>query len=1181
MYKNLKNKKIKFIFGLILLITLNFAFIPSTPKSKSISEFKEIKSSGIYYDIDINDLPGSLNNWSWAITQPWFKGGSGTAMDPYRIEDETFMYSTGVGECLRILNSIKHFIVRNCTITNSHPAWAGIHLNNVTNGEILDNTIINNGYGIVYIDGSNTIISNNNISIYSDYGIWLLTNSDNNVITGNIINGNGGDYGIELDVTSDNNLVYDNYVTNHAFNNAIDNGANNDWNNTVIGNYWDDYVGYDMNFDGIGDDPYSIFGSAGNFDYLPIWDIMGPLEINDLPSSLNNWNWAVSQNWCSGSGTELNPYIIEDLKIDANFTDSCIAILNSEAHFIIRGCTLNNSTVSVSEAGVYLNNVTNGNIIDNTFDNNRNAGIYLSLSDHNTISGNSLTNNQHGIYLEGSYNEVIDNEIYGDGSGTGIVIWDVDYNIISENTIEDCWQGIWNYGAQNTTLLGNEVSNNLQNGIIILQYSYYTFASGNIVVNNVLDGIRIVWSFDSMIENNYLIDNMQNGIYLDNGDNNNIYNNKIRENDFYGVSISTGSDGNLLYGNYFVNNSNNAIDNGANNNWNNTIIGNYWNDYLGYDMDLDGIGDTPYTFITGSAGSIDYLPICNKQAPIVIDDLPSSLNNWTWAVNQAWCSGSGTELDPYIIEGLNIDANFTDSCIKILNSEAHFIIRGCELNNSIVSSSEAGVYLNNVTNGNIIDNQFDNNRNAGIYLFLSDYNLISGNLLTNNRHGIYLEGSYNEVIDNEIYGDGLGSGIIIQFSSGYHDNLIDGNTVENCWQGIFLFASDNNTISDNTVLKNLNYGIVLTSAADNNFISGNIVFNNTLSGIIIDNSNDNTIEGTLAKENQQNGIYLTNGDDTTIHDNILIDNVMYGINIATGSANNLLYGNVFLGNARHAYDDGAGNDWNNTVIGNYWDNHTGPDTSPNDGIVDVPYTYIGGGAGSIDYLPIAEDGPPSVVVNTPHPADVFGTNAPSFSVIITDNLLNETWYTIDGGLHNYTFTGSTGTIDQSAWDNAPDGIIILTFYASDYPGNIGSASVNIEKDSQTPIIAIISPNIDDRFAGAPSFIVEISDDNLDSMWYSLDGGLTTFTFITNGTIDQTAWAALSLGSVTITFYANDTAGNLASESVNIEKVTPTTGDNFIIIIIVISIVSGAAVVSVVIVLLLRKRKVGEGVGESE
>ena len=58
------------------------------------------------------------------------------------------------------------------------------------------------------------------------------------------------------------------------------------------------------------------------------------------------------------------------------------------------------------------------------------------------------------------------------------------------------------------------------------------------------------------------------------------------------------------------------------------------------------------------------------------------------------------------------------------------------------------------------------------------------------------------------------------------------------------------------------------------------------------------------------------------------------------------------------------------------------------------------------------------------------------------------------------------------------------------------------------------------------------------MWYTLNGGLTTYLITTNASIDQTVWATLSEGSITITFYANDTLGNEAFEDVIITKSIP-------------------------------------------
>ncbi len=664
---------------------------------------------------------------------------------------------------------------------------------------------------------------------------------------------------------------------------------------------------------------------------------------------------------------------------------------------------------------------------------------------------------------------------------------------------------------------------NVTNGQILNSYIH----------NHSSDGIELSDTSEIFIANNKIYNNSWSGILVDlNCENITVTGNIIHDNGWYG--IETYSDNNLFYNNYFTNLGwEHARDDGFNNDWNNTIKGNYWDDYGGYDMDLDGIGDDPYD-VPPAGGSQDYLPIWSKQGPIAIDDLPSSLNDWSWAVSQAWCSGSGTELDPYIIENLDIDGNNIDSCISIKNSEVYFTINSCIVYNAGPSQTDAGIHLNNVTDGNLIQNDCSNNGYAGIHLNGSDNNLISGNSVNNNTvHGIIVWANCE-------------------------DNIISGNTInENTQDGIHIVNSHNNTISHNTIKDNIN---------------------NDMSGLYLSNSMDNTIyENTF--HNNYYGIDLYLSDYNVIYENVFTINNRCGIYIDEGdggSHNNLAYHNFFINNVIHAIDDEPTNKWNNSYIGNYWDNHTGPDESPQDGIVDTPYN-ITGKAGSKDFLPIAEDGPPIITINSPSNDDVFGTNAPAFTITVTDKNLDSIWYTLDGGITNFTIT-TNWTIDQIAWSALSQGNVTITFYASDIPGNIGSAEVSIEKDAEAPLIIINSPSAGEEFGNnAPTFNITVIDKYLDSMWYSLDEGLTNFTITTNGTIDQTAWSALSQGNVTITFYANDTLGNLASESVNVEKGISVSGNNFIITIIVISIVAGAAITTLIVAIFLKRRKPGEEV----
>ncbi|MFX1572302.1 MAG: ABC transporter substrate-binding protein [Promethearchaeota archaeon] len=93
-------------------------------------------------------------------------------------------------------------------------------------------------------------------------------------------------------------------------------------------------------------------------------------------------------------------------------------------------------------------------------------------------------------------------------------------------------------------------------------------------------------------------------------------------------------------------------------------------------------------------------------------------------------------------------------------------------------------------------------------------------------------------------------------------------------------------------------------------------------------------------------------------------------------------------------------------------------------------------------------------------------------------------------------------------------------------------------DRKSPMITINSPSENQVYGEfAPNFNVEVYDANLDTMWYTIDGGFTNITFITNGTIDQNNWSAQVDGPMEIIFYANDTLGHINSNQVIINKDT--------------------------------------------
>jgi parallel beta-helix repeat protein len=498
-------------------------------------------------------------------------------------------------------------------------------------------------------------------------------------------------------------------------------------------------------------------------------------------------------------------------------------------------------------------------------------------------------------------------------------------------------------------------------------------------------------------------------------------------------------------------------------------------------------------------------------SPISIDDSNPS-NNWSYtASHYDWCSGSGSWIDPYIIENVTIDGQGSGSCIEIKNSDVYFIIRNCSLHNSSSFTGKAGFKLYNVDNGKIINNNCSNNiyhgilfdecnnntlsgntasnNFRGIYLSGSDKNTLSGNTVCNNNLGIYLNYSDNNTLSgNTACNNGLGielwysdnnplSGNIasnnnndgIYISGGDNnplsgntannnringiylrysdDSSLSGNTASNNSVGIFLYYSNNNPLSGNTASNNINNGIYL-SGSDKNTLSGNTASNNNNYGINLYSSSNNTFSENTATNNRY-GINLYSSSNNTFSENRIRDNKNYGIYIYGGTENtyNLIFNNSFLNNSVHAYDDGIDNYWNNSVIGNYWDDYKGEDSN-DDGIGDTPYN-ISGSANSQDNYPIWWDFI-DISIDTPNPNEVFGTIAPNFTISIDGGLARTTWYTIDNGSINIIFTGLTGTINQSLWDALPEGNVVIKFCANDTLGMIGFAEVTVIKKITQP-----------------------------------------------------------------------------------------------------------------------------------
>lgn len=94
---------------------------------------------------------------------------------------------------------------------------------------------------------------------------------------------------------------------------------------------------------------------------------------------------------------------------------------------------------------------------------------------------------------------------------------------------------------------------------------------------------------------------------------------------------------------------------------------------------------------------------------------------------------------------------------------------------------------------------------------------------------------------------------------------------------------------------------------------------------------------------------------------------------------------------------------------------------------------------------------PEITILSPLENKVYGKLAPKYNLFIDEENLISAWYTIDGGITNFTITELNDYIDQDAWLAASDGQIFIEFYAKDIVGHIGYKNTTIIKNVINPL----------------------------------------------------------------------------------------------------------------------------------
>ena len=906
----------------------------------------------------------------------------------------------------------------------------------------------------------------------------------------------------------------------------------------------------------------------------------------------NNWTLAVGAEIATGTGSWGDPFVIKDMVIDGGQADYGIHIANNNSYYRIENCTVYNCNIS----GIFLSNANNGTVIDCNISfnydgiplNNKGNGIYVSGSDNNTIVNNILCNNsEYGLYIAGSSN-IFQNNLIANNSRHGVNVGNTDYNKFYDNRIE------------NSASCGLTASNGAADMII----------QGNLFSDSGSVGIRFYGAFR-----------------------NNVTENIIRRNNI-GVDIESTSTDHLVYKNTFIDNNLHARTNLADNQFNISNVGNFWDNYTENDNSpYDGIGDIPYNYIEGAGGAIDHFPIHKNPlfngTPIHIDETGVSSLNWSQTtLVKNWVSGSGTELDPYVIQDKIINASVSgnDNGITVGNSTEFFKIENCSIYNSSISG--AGIYLHKTSNGTLQDNFLYNNSGHGIYLYYTCYNntILRNSINTTSGNGIYLFSScmnntimrnsinttsgngiyvrascnYNKILNNTIYNNTADSMHGIYVYGGFK-NIISNNSIYNntgnSRHAIFLHSvSYNNTLSNNYIVQNDGNGIrieadsaynklinnnilnntghgvsvncsFLNQGCDLNNISSNLIYGNALIGIhftgLFDWHGTNVIEKNNITKNGQHGIFLSWFRWGTISENIINNNgaagnyqairlalqaqqstfsgnnitfhASGGLYIQDNCENHLVFNNIFKNNSIHAMDNNTGgtlNNWNNSAVGNYWDDYftaQGGEDLNDDNRGDKPYNVSGLGIRK-DFRPIWDDGDdlvPIITVYLPNDQTYWKT-PPLINVSAYHRTIQDIWYNVSGDPTKEFLANETAELlNDALWAGLPQGEFKLTINANDSVNHISQETLTLYKDTNAPLVEIVLPTNGSYWNVAPQLNISVSDLYPDKIWYNVTGNSTQI-YINNNEIvslNRFIWANLSQGIFEISIFANDLAGN--------------------------------------------------------
>lgn len=317
-----------------------------------------------------------------------------------------------------------------------------------------------------------------------------------------------------------------------------------------------------------------------------------------------------SQITLRGSQTDIGS--TQQVIINAQGKGNALSLNNS--HITIKHLTIKNwgNDTAAKNAGIYASHRTDNISTNLLIEHNEligdSFGIYLHQADKATISYNHVSGNPslpsssrgNGIEIANVTNSRIANNEISEVRD-GIYVTDSQHNIIEQNTMHNLRYGVHYMYSSGDTLRHNNAYQT-RAGYALMSSKQLT-----VIENKTTDSEDYGFLLNFMTETTLSHNHIKNvwtkpenkmtgrkgkGFFVYYSTDNTLTQNVVDSAEV-GIHITTGSDNLKIYGNSFINNPTQVkYVPKKKQEWSHAGKGNYWSNYLGWDLDNNGIGDT-------------------------------------------------------------------------------------------------------------------------------------------------------------------------------------------------------------------------------------------------------------------------------------------------------------------------------------------------------------------------------------------------------------------------------------------------------------------------------------------------------------------------------------------------------------------------------------------------------------